>query len=303
MSAEFRPVIELCQFEMTPEENALCAASVEDYKSKLIAYCSYTQQHENPADQFCLIALPEPEIRTQNILGESARRGRQLVIPQLPVDFDDLPEMLQDKIDEDTYTAIMENEAPPLPGEETGYGLWMGSLRFQYDLFGTNTEIVGESAGPSHPNTDDSTEYLSHFGSRLEVRFRFPFGLTLMTGADYMFDYSKNGANLHTIDWVGGTGYSFMTSDSSELEISAIGRVGYLTSDGDVYNENLGEKFRFSALDATIGMRVDLILRFGNFCFLAGLEGFRAFTNAKVDGLTIETFPYSFMVTLGAGVI
>jgi hypothetical protein len=267
-----------------------------------MGYC-YNVQQTNPVDEFCTMALPAPssQVRTQNILGESARTGRLLVIPQLPVDFDDLPETLQDAFDEDTYTAIMEDK--PLSSLDDSSGLWRFSLRFQYDLTGTYNRITVDGSNDASVANVEPTTYLARFGGRAELAYRFDFGLLLFGGADYIVDYTNNGGNLNIVDGVFGGGISFKVGEMTFLELSLLGRLGYLFSSGQVTHDAFRGPFEISNLDGGIGFRIDLVAYLSEmWSFLIGIEGSRTFTTAERDGLEVLVFPYYFLVTLGAGI-
>jgi hypothetical protein len=289
---------------MSDEDRSLCEEMVQDYRSKVMGYC-YNIQQINPADEFCLTALPppSPNIRTQNILGDRARTGRLMVVPHLPVDFDGLPDLLQDAFDEDVYEAILSDESPLQAQEGDGCGNWRFALRFGYDFLAIRTTIDVDGPEDNTAGSRETTEFISHFGGRAEVNYRFPFRLFVSTGADYMIDYSRNGGNLHAVSGLIGIGYSFLASGLLDVELSVLSKLGYLFSSGPVYHDILGDHAEFSNFDASVGAMIDFVFHNDKWCFLFGLEGGRTLTSAKEDGFEIRTFPYTFLVTLGAGII
>lgn len=301
---QFRSIMELCQYDMGEADRALCESTAERYRGQLMGYCFDVQQ-TNPTDEFCMTALPAPSsrFRTENMLGERARTGRLPVVAQLPVDFDDLPEALQDAFDEDTYTALMNDEPLSSLEETAGIAPWRISLRFQYDLSGTYNEITVNGVEGYYTEDIPPTKYLARFGGRFEVAYRFDFSLTILGGVDYMIDYADNGGDLNMIDGVLGGGLSFEVGEGSFLELVLLGKLGYLFSSGQVSHAAFGGPFEVSNLDGGIGFRMDYVARISELWnFIIGLEGQRTFTAAERDGLEVLVFPYYFLFTMGAGI-
>jgi len=303
----FRPITDLCQFEMTDEERSLCNQTVEDWTGKLKGYC-FTIQQADPADQFCMTALPppSPNVRTQNILGERARTGRLMVIPQLPVDHDDLPEILQDEdaFDEDAYTAIMENEPPPGPEADDGRRPWIIELFGSFDFGGIVAPLHADGGDSSPLDHGEVTRFAVHVGGGADFGYRFdvsePVDLFVSVGGEYFLNYSTNGGNLHT--YAGRLRFGLETgiSDSCDFEVALIAKLGYTESDGPVYHPDTGET-ELSYLNGAAGGTFGWIWHGELWRVGLAIEGLYDFMQDEVDGISIGPFPIMFILALRTG--
>jgi len=300
---EFRPITDLCQFEMTDEERSLCNQTVEDWTGKLKGYC-FTIQQADPADQFCMTALPSPSpnVRTQNILGDRARTGRLMVIPQLPVDHDDLPEMLQDVFDEDAYTAIMEDKKLQSGGDD--FRRWSIELFTGIDLGGISAPLHAEGGSTSPIHHGDPTSYAVRVGGGLDLDCRFgisePADLFVSAGAEYYFNYSAEGGNLHS--WLGRLRFGIVLgmNGSSAFEAAAIAKLGYTESDGPVYHPASGE-VTLSYLDGGVGASLGWVWQGETLRAGFEIEGLYNFMRDDQGGVSITPFPIPFILNFRLG--
>jgi len=197
------------------------------------------------------------------------------------------------------------SDNPPLEAQNgSDYGIWRFALKFGYDLLGINSPIFINP--PDQENRGDgkeSTIFISRFGGRAEVNFRFPFNFFITSGVDYIINYANKSGDLHTISGLLGTGYALEINEAADIEFSIFSKIGWLFSDNPICNNAWNNNFELSGFNFILGALMDFIFCIDHLCFPLGLEIGGSPTSIKKENYEIRTFPYFLLITLGIGIV
>ena len=311
----YRAVEELCQYDMTDEQRSVCREVISSCREKVEPLCQFIFSPAPEASEdlelwedlrtqenrdFCANALPAHEMHS----------GRLIPIPHLPLDYDELPDEVQESLEtiysnaEDIYTAAMEDGPIPAPEVDDGSRPYIVELFGGVNIGGIRSSLQADGENLSPTDHRQAAEYAVSFGGGLDFDYQIDISeeidFFVSAGFEYFCNYSMEGANVNTYYGRLRFGPLIRISESSDFEVAAILKLGYLNSDGLVYHPAVGD-FELSNFDGAAGGYLGWMWHEDLWRVGFGIEGLYTFTRDYVNGTAVGPFPIPFILTMRTG--